>query len=114
MSTVEPLTPEQLAEIQFFAQAVTVAWGSRTPDLSDFLSTAAYSGAMVAREHVPVLLAEVEHLQARIVELARCAPAENTLIRCWINDHGDPCEWSEETRRSLANTIANCRAAGAL
>jgi hypothetical protein len=44
----------------------------------------------------------------------KCTPAELELCACWIDEHGDPAEWTAEVRLAYANTIANCRAAGAL
>jgi hypothetical protein len=68
MSAVEePLSPERLEEITVRAAVVAAAWGSREPVLSDFLSVAAAEGARVAREDVPLLVAELA--DARAVEV---------------------------------------------
>jgi hypothetical protein len=41
-------------------------------------------------------------------------PAELDVLDAWIEKHGDPAGWPEETRLAYANTIANMRAGGAL
>ncbi|KDN86770.1 hypothetical protein [Kitasatospora cheerisanensis] len=40
--------------------------------------------------------------------------AEQQLCASWIGEHGDPADWSQETRLTYANTLAHLRAGGAL
>ncbi|MFD8596997.1 hypothetical protein ACFV1L_18545 [Kitasatospora sp. NPDC059646] len=40
--------------------------------------------------------------------------AEQQLCASWIDEHGDPADWSQKTRLTYANTLANLRAGGAL
>lgn len=44
----------------------------------------------------------------------KCSPAELELCACWINEHGDPAEWTVTTRLAYAAMIADARVAGVL
>lgn len=44
----------------------------------------------------------------------KCTPADLELCACWVNEHGDPADWSPETWQAYAATIVCARAAGAL
>ncbi|MDH6116850.1 hypothetical protein ABH930_000269 [Kitasatospora sp. GAS204A] len=44
----------------------------------------------------------------------RYTEAELELMAQWVDQHGDPADWCEETRRAYANTLANMRALGTL
>jgi hypothetical protein len=40
--------------------------------------------------------------------------AEQALCARWMDEHGDPADWSPTVRLAYANTIASMRAGGAL
>lgn len=44
----------------------------------------------------------------------KCTEAELRVLDCWMQDHGDPGEWSETTRLSYAATIAYLRSMGTI
>lgn len=44
----------------------------------------------------------------------KCSAAELELCACWIDEHGDPSEWTEDTRLAYAAEIACARVAGVL
>lgn len=44
----------------------------------------------------------------------RCSDAELELCSYWMDDHGDPGEWTQETRLAYAAAVATARAEGRL
>jgi hypothetical protein len=56
----------------------------------------------------------VEETPAGLPVRDTCSDAEVELCARWMDEHGDPADWSPKIRRAYANTLANMRAGGAL
>jgi hypothetical protein len=59
-------------------------------------------------------MSAVEETPAGLPVREKYNDAEQALCARWMDEHGDPADWSPDVRRAYANTVANMRAGGAL
>ncbi|MFJ1827405.1 hypothetical protein [Streptomyces sp. NPDC088178] len=69
------------AELLAVAESIVSSWGDRAADPDDVVASTADAGAQLARA-VPLVLAEVDRLRARLAELERpSTEAERNALR---------------------------------